>query len=207
MTGTAKRKVTVWRESFKNNPFPGLDFWLNQPPSLIFEAIREMVMEAEALKGRRAASPDFIDLLRCLNKEKARYLIVGGYAISQYTEPRYTRDLDIWIGEDVKNKELVFKALVKWGAPMNRHQAKDFVSPGSVFFIGAVPNRIDIICTIVAVDFDTCYKRRKKVNLGDVVASYISLEDLIANKKAAGRLQDLADAEKLSFVLKKKKKR
>jgi hypothetical protein len=59
---------------------------------------------------------DFRDILFALNAQGAKYLIVGGYAVSSYTEPRATKDLDLWIKTDPKNSEAVYRALVAYGA-------------------------------------------------------------------------------------------
>ncbi|MFN0088012.1 MAG: DUF6036 family nucleotidyltransferase [Blastocatellia bacterium] len=148
---------------------------------------------------------DFRDLLSRLNKEKAKYLVIGGYAVTQHAEPRYTKDLDIWIGADPRNGKRVFKALAEFGAPVAGYPIDDFLKSGQFLVIGVAPNRIDVICDIAGVDFEECYSRRVKVNLGDLTATFISMEDLIRNKEAAGRHQDLADVEKLRAALAVKK--
>ena len=43
---------------------------------------------------------DFSDLLQLFNDNQVRYLVIGGYAYIQYAEPRYTKDLDLWIEFD-----------------------------------------------------------------------------------------------------------
>jgi hypothetical protein len=48
-------------------------------------------------------SPDLKELLNLLKKHKVRYLVVGGYAVMKYTEPRFTRDLDLWISTEEEN--------------------------------------------------------------------------------------------------------
>ena len=45
-------------------------------------------------------SSDYRDLFKILNKHKVRYLVVGAYAVVYYTEPRFTKDLDICIMAD-----------------------------------------------------------------------------------------------------------
>src|SRR5204862_8188108 len=82
--------------------FPDLqfdvDFWQLQGDRAIFEAAREMVEFAEAFKGTHAQlRPDYKDFLRLLNSNDVEYLIVGGYAVMKYTEPFYTKNMDVWI--------------------------------------------------------------------------------------------------------------
>src|SRR5215470_16875496 len=140
---------------------------------------------------------DFRDLLQAFNEEKVRYLVVSGYAVAKYAEPRYTKDLDVWVGTDKDNSERVFSALRKFGAPLTGLSAKDFSQKGFFYTMGMAPLRIGVLFDIEGVDFDECYDRRVGSELGDLAVYFISIEDLIRNKEAAGRHQDLADAEKL----------
>ena len=63
-------------------------------------------------------SPDFKELLNTLEKHSVRYLVVGGYAVMKYTEPRFTKDLDLWTSTDEENSKAVFSALKEFGAPL-----------------------------------------------------------------------------------------
>ena len=140
---------------------------------------------------------DFRDLLQALNRQGARFLIVGGYAVIKHTEPRYTKDLDIWIATDVENAEKVVKALLDFGAPLRDLGAKDFTAKGFYFTMGIAPNRVDIWFDLSGVEFEECWQRRVPGRVGDVPVNFISRRDLILNKEKVGRLQDLADVEKL----------
>jgi hypothetical protein len=44
-----------------------------------------------------AESPHYRELLQLLNEFEVEYLIVGGFAVMKYGEPRYTKDLDVWV--------------------------------------------------------------------------------------------------------------
>jgi hypothetical protein len=46
-----------------------------------------------------------------------RYLIVGGYAAIVHSEPRYTKDLALWIVPTAPNAERLLPALGQFGAP------------------------------------------------------------------------------------------
>ncbi len=63
-----------------------------------------------------AESPDFKELLPAFNEKKAEYLIVGGCAVMKYTEPRFTKDLDVWIRNLVEKAAKVYEALAEFGA-------------------------------------------------------------------------------------------
>jgi hypothetical protein len=140
---------------------------------------------------------DFKDLLEAFIKERVRFLIVGGYAVIRHSEPRYTKDLDLWVSPDPENADSVFRALTEFGAPLDGLTANDFTRPGYFYTMGRAPGRIDILLDIKGVNFEECWDRRNIVELGELQVSYISRNDLIINKEAVGRLQDLADAEKL----------
>lgn len=143
---------------------------------------------------------DFRDLLLVFNEENVKYLIVGGYAMIKYTEPRYTKDLDVWVSPDAENAEKVFNALVKYGAPVSSMSSKDFMRPGFFFTMGIAPNRIDILFDLTGLTFETAWKRRVPAMIGEIETNFLSRIDLIINKEAVGRKQDLADVEKLRIA-------
>lgn len=140
---------------------------------------------------------DFKDLLSILNASKARYLIVGGYAVMKYTEPRYTKDLDIWVEASPKNSLAVFAALVHFGAPLKNLSAADFSREGSIYQMGRPPARVDILTSIGGVRFAHAWKNRVPGDFDGISSHVISRQDLLANKQAVGRPQDLLDVHNL----------
>ncbi len=142
-------------------------------------------------------NPDYRDLLRCLNAATARYLIVGAYAVTFHTEPRYTRDIDVWVEPTVENAARVWKALADFGAPLDGLTQADFTKPDLVYQIGIEPNRIDILMGISGVAFASAWERRVESEYGGERITYLGLNDLIRAKEAAGRPQDLIDLELL----------
>ena len=140
---------------------------------------------------------DLKDLLLAFTDQHVRYLIVGGYAFGVHAEPRATKDLDILISPDVDNSEAVFRALAQYGAPLHGLSPQDFTD-GSSFQIGQPPARVDLLQQIDGVTFDEAWSHRIEGMIdGDVPASVISRDDLIRNKLASGREQDLLDVKKL----------
>jgi hypothetical protein len=140
---------------------------------------------------------DFKDLLRAFSEEEVRYLIVGGYAFAEHVEPRYTKDLDVWIERTPENADRVLAALRSFGAPLRELSKDDLISPGTFYQIGLPPNRIDIITQLEEMDFAECWNRRKTGQIGDLAVEYISAADLMENKERTGRPHDLADLEHL----------
>jgi len=142
-------------------------------------------------------SPDFKELLSLLEKHKVRYLVVGGYAIMKYTEPRFTKDLDLWISTDKENSKAVYAALKEFGAPLKGLAPADFTQEGYFYQMGNPPFRLDVMMSIPGVTFETAWAKREKVQVEGLVIPFISKADLIKSKEASGRPQDLIDAKEL----------
>jgi predicted nucleotidyltransferase len=154
-----------------------------------------------------AGSPDYRELLRTLNENKVEYLIVGGYAVMKYTEPRYTKDLDLWVRNSPQNSARLYRALAGFGAPLDRDGVtpETFTKDRIVYQIGVAPVRIDISTHIDGVEFRAAWRNRVKSTVFGVPAHFISLGDLIANKQAAGRSGDLEHLEQLLRYAAKKR--
>lgn len=142
-------------------------------------------------------SPDFKELLNLFKKYNVRYLIVGGYAVMRYTEPRFTKDLDVLIAVDESNAEAIFKALKEFGAPLRGLTQRDFAEEGYFYQMGAPPLRVDVLMSIPGVTFADAWERRETVNLAGTETHFIAKEDLIRAKLASGRPRDLLDVEYL----------
>jgi len=142
-------------------------------------------------------NPDFRDLFSALNAAEARYLVVGAYAVTFHARPRFTKDLDVWVGHAPDNAARVWKALAAFGAPMAEVRPEDFGRPETVLQIGVVPNRIDVLTTIEGVEFSPAWEGRVRSEYGDQVMWVLSRSDLITNKLALARPQDLEDVREL----------
>jgi hypothetical protein len=139
---------------------------------------------------------DLKELLLAFNANAVEYLVVGGYAVGIHSEPRATKDLDLFIRAEKHNCERVFRALAAFGAPLAGITPADFCSdPNAVFQVGQPPFRVDILQQIDGVTFDEAWPGRVDVQIDGIPVPIISASDLIRNKLASGRLQDLADAE------------
>ena len=142
-------------------------------------------------------SKDFQDILRAFNAHKVKYLVVGGFAFGVHLEPRTTKDIDLWIRTDPENAKAVFQALAEFGAPLAGMTPDDFMD-GTIFQMGQSPERIDILQQISGLDFDSAWEHRLEGSIDpETPALVISRDDLIANKLASGREQDLLDVKML----------
>ena len=140
---------------------------------------------------------DFSEFVQLFLDNDVRFLIVGGYAMAAHGLPRYTGDLDTWVWIDHENAERIMKALTEFGFSSLDITANDFQSPNLVVQLGFPPHRIDLLTGIDGVEFQEAWKRRIEVEVNGVDVPFIGREDLITNKKAARRAQDLADVARL----------
>ena len=143
---------------------------------------------------------DYRDILQALNKEHVNYILVGAYAIAAHGYPRATMDIDIWVEPESANASAVIKALKRFGAPLASLRETDILESDTIFQIGVAPRRIDIITGVSGLDFEKAFNNAIRVKIDEIEVKILSLQDLIINKKASGRLKDLADVELLESL-------
>jgi len=140
---------------------------------------------------------DFSDLLQAFNDAGVKYLVVGGHAVAMHGHPRATKDLNVFIEPSRDNARRAYAALEAFGAPLDRLSVADLCDPDIIFQIGVPPLRIDVITSVSGVTFDEAWASRAHAAYGLVPISIIGRAALLANKAAAGRLQELADIDAL----------
>ena len=141
---------------------------------------------------------DFKELLQKFNVHNVEYMIVGGYAAIHYSQPRYTKDLDIWIRPSLDNAKLVAKAFAEFGLPMHEFNLDDLAHKGFQFFVGVSPVAFDFLTTITGLEFEQAWKNREPSEQNGFTIWYVGKDDLITAKKAVGRLQDLHDIDEIN---------
>ena len=140
-------------------------------------------------------SEDFKEFIELLSKNECRYLIVGGYALSFHSRPKYTEDIDIWIDSHPDNAHKVIKALQEFGFGELDIKIEDLTKPDQIIQLGYASLRIDLLTTVDGLIFENAYNNRIIFKYGGIDASMISLNDLIINKKSSGRKKDLFDLD------------
>ena len=140
---------------------------------------------------------DFKELLQLLNSKRIEYLVVGGYAVALYGYPRATGDIDIWIALSKDNAKKTVEVLREFGFDVPELKEELFLEKGKNIRMGEPPIRIEILTSIDGVEFPECYKNKNTLTFDGIEINFISFQDLKKNKKASGRLQDLADLENL----------
>ena len=149
-------------------------------------------------KAKMEINSDFRELLSLLARHRVRYVVVGGYAVIHHAEPRFTKDLDVFVEASETNATRLLRALRDFAGPLPELTVETLADPDKVLMMGRSPTRIDILKSIDGVRFATAWKNRVRANLGGVVANVISRRDLRRNKRASGRPQDLLDLEWLN---------
>jgi hypothetical protein len=147
-----------------------------------------------------AIQPDYKDILAAFAEHDVEYLVVGGYAVGFHGQPRFTKDLDLWIRASAANLEQVRQALVAFGAPDIVVSQLHSVSEDDVLWMGAPPVRIDIMTGVPGGDFARSYPVRVIADWDGVQVNVVNRHDLIALKRASGRPQDLLDAAALETI-------
>ncbi len=140
---------------------------------------------------------DYKDLLSAFHSHGVEYLVVGGFAVIYHAQPRFTKDLDLFISTAPANAKATYAALSDFGAPLEGIHRDDFTDRKNFFRFGREPKGIDLLPDIPGVDFDAAWGRRVEIVVDAATgqkANFISAADLIASKMASGRPQDLADA-------------
>jgi hypothetical protein len=144
-------------------------------------------------------NPDFRGLLVCLGREGVEFVLVGAYALAFHGVPRATGYIDVLVRPTPGNAERVWRALRAFGAPLQSAgvRPEDFATPGIVYQIGLPPRRVDILTAISGVSFEEAWESRATAQLEETLVFFLGREALIANKRASGRMKDLADVERL----------
>jgi hypothetical protein len=151
--------------------------------------------------------PDFRDMLRALSDENAEFLLIGGYAVGVHGLTRATGDIDLWVRPTPENAKRVWKALLRFKAPLSDCEEEDFNDETTVFQMGLVPYRIDIMTSIEGVDFESAWRNRVYATDEGVRVACIGLKDLITNKQAVARPKDLLDIKMFAAEERKARKK
>ena len=142
-------------------------------------------------------SQDYEDLFSVLNACKIKYLVIGAHAVMFYTEPRFTKDLDVWIPAALNDATRVYQALKAYGAPLTNLSPDDFRDPKMILQIGVAPVRVDILTALPGVSVEDAWKHRTRSRYGKTPINILGVDELIQAKRSAGRPQDQLDLDKL----------
>jgi hypothetical protein len=142
-------------------------------------------------------NPIFHEILSAFRAAGVEFMVVGGYAVAAHGVPRATGDIDLWVRPTPANAAKVMLALRAFGAPLAGIAADDFVALDLVYQFGRPPNRVDVLTAIDGLEFDAAQTRQVLLTVEGLEVAVPALADLIANKLASGRPQDVADVHRL----------
>lgn len=139
----------------------------------------------------------FLRFIRLLNEEAVEYVVIGGFAVGRHGYARYTKDMDFLIGVSPENAEKMLTVMLRFGFGPHDFELNDFLQKPFFISFGQEPFIIEILTEVPGVDFETCYANRLVDDVNGLPVNFIGLRELIQNKKAVGREQDLRDVANL----------
>jgi len=140
-------------------------------------------------------APDFDEFFASLNAHDVEFLVVGAYALAVHGAPRYTGDIDVFIRPTPANARRLLQALSAFGFPTGDLRPDDVIDPDRVLQMGVEPVQIHVMAAITGVGWDEAWNGRTVAPCGSRDLPFIGRREFIANKRAAGRLKDLADIQ------------
>lgn len=142
---------------------------------------------------------DYQDLLAKFIEGQVEFVLIGGWAVAAHGHGRATDDMDILVRPTEQNASKVYKALQRFGAPLQQHAVDEglFARERYGYRMGRKPLMIEILTTIDGIGFDEAVEEVMEIEVGTLKIPVIGKRALIKNKRAAGRAKDLADLEVL----------
>ncbi len=139
---------------------------------------------------------DFLDFLKLLAEQEVRYLVVGGYALSYHGYVRFTGDLDIFVEVSEENSKRLSEVFLGFGFSSG-FDSSLFSEKGKMVRIGTPPMRLEILTEISGVEFEDAYEFAEVLDYEGIEITFIDFNNLIRNKRSAGRPKDISDVQEL----------
>ncbi len=137
---------------------------------------------------------DWKELIESLKSHGVEFVVVGAHALAVHARPRFTEDIDLFVRRSVDNVDRLVGALQDFGLPVDPGPFRRFASdPRQMVVLGHKPFAVDLLNFLDGVEFDDAIQDAIQSDVVGVIAPVLSLEHLIASKRASGRPKDLAD--------------
>jgi hypothetical protein len=149
---------------------------------------------------------DLVEMLAAFDGAGVRYLVIGGHAVSLYARPRATKDLDVWLDATSRNIARSCTALESFGVPRDIVEGLRAAKPDEIVWMGRSPARVDFLLSIPGVEFAEAWPRRIAIEIERTPILFIGRADLLRNKRACGRPQDLRDARAIERAVAKERR-
>lgn len=143
---------------------------------------------------------DWSEFLRLLISHRVRFVLIGGHAVAGHGEPRLTEDLDVLVEATLPNARRLRSAISEFGFGNTVPRAEQLAKVGKIWMLGRKPWRIDILTEIDGVTFREVWRGRVHAAFAFASVPVIGLEELLRNKRAAGRPKDLGDVASLEAL-------
>lgn len=140
---------------------------------------------------------DLREFVALLVSRGVDFVVIGGHAVAFHGYPRLTDDIDLLLRPTRENAQRVLDAIAEFGFGSIELTVDDFVAPDQVIQLGRIPNRVDLLTHVYGVTIDEIWQTRVEADLDGLRVMMIGKAELIRTKRATGRTQDIADAEKL----------
>ena len=140
-------------------------------------------------------APDFDEFFGSLITHDVEFLIVGAYALALHGAPRFTGDIDVFMRPTTANAERLLTAIAAFGFPSAGLRPEDLTSPDRILQMGVEPVQIHVMSAISGVTWDQAWAGRQSGRCGSRDLPFIGRREFVTNKRASGRLKDLADIE------------
>jgi hypothetical protein len=145
-------------------------------------------------------APDFDEFCGLLIARSVEFVIVGAHALAFHGAPRYTGDLDILVRPTPENGQRLLDAIRAFGFPTGPLHADDIAAGRKLIEMGVAPIQIHVMSQIDGITWDEVWQSHDLGRFGTRDVPFIGREAFIQNKRAAGRLKDLADVDAISRV-------
>jgi hypothetical protein len=150
--------------------------------------------------GSKTIPHDWKELIDSLITNGVEFLVVGAHALAFHGLPRLTQDLDLWTKTSFENAVRIREALKVFGIDIGEEGVRRFSRQDQMLMIGEPPHRVEFITFVKGCDFDSAWAHRAEGDLAGTKAPFLSLQDYVATKRAAGRPKDLADLDRLREI-------
>jgi hypothetical protein len=140
---------------------------------------------------------DLREFLELLNARGVDYVVVGAHCLAFHSRPRYTGDLDVLVSPSKGNAAALVTLLREFGFAGSKFTPVDFAEGNQVIQLGRAPNRIDLLTSLTGVTNADAFAGKVAADIDGVPVFILGKKELIQNKRAVGRPQDLADLAEL----------
>jgi len=148
---------------------------------------------------------DLLEFWRILNKYNVQYIMVGGFAVNMHGFIRATKDSDLWLKDDLVNRQKLRQAFKDLGyGDYPAIETMEF-APGWTQFYIAGGILLDIMTSMKGLEeksFEECLSKARIAHLNDVEVPFLHINDLLVNKKAVNRAKDQLDILELERIKK-----